>query len=67
MKGNLIDILNITDNEPNPLQMSKPETFRKEIHLTQEVIDKLQEKADKDDRSLKNYMEKVLINDSKKD
>ena len=48
-------------------KMSKPETFRKEIHLTQEVIDKLQEKADKDDRSLKNYMEKVLINDSKKD
>jgi len=33
---------------------------RKEVHLTQEVIDKLQKKADKAQRSLKNYMEWVL-------
>ena len=43
--------------------MSKPETFRKEVHLTQEVIDKLQKKADKAGRSLKNYMEWVLTQD----
>ena len=35
--------------------------FRKETFLSQEVIDNLQEKANKDGRSLKNYMEKVLI------
>lgn len=35
--------------------------IRKEVKLTQESIDKLQAKADKDERSLKNYMEKVLI------
>jgi len=40
--------------------------LRKEAHLTQEVIDKLQEKADKDGRSLKNYMEWVLTENSKK-
>lgn len=34
--------------------------LRKEVHLTQEVIDKLQEKADEDGRSLKNYMEWIL-------
>ena len=39
------------------------ESFRKEVRLTQEVIDKLQEKADKAQRSLKNYMEWVLIQD----
>jgi len=37
---------------------------RKETHLTQAVIDALQIKADTADRSLKNYMEKVLIKDS---
>lgn len=37
--------------------------FRKEVHLTQEVIDKLQKKADKAGRSLKNYMEWVLTQD----
>ena len=41
--------------------MNKPETFRKEVHLTKEVIESLQNKADKDDRSLMNYMQKVLI------
>ena len=61
MKDTLIEILKITDNEPNPLQMSKPKTFRKEVHLTQEVIDDLQAKADKDGRSLMNYMEWLLI------
>ena len=34
---------------------------RKEITLSDEVLSTLQEKADKDGRSLKNYMEKVLI------
>ncbi len=38
--------------------------LRKETRLAQDVIDKLQAKADKADRSLKNYMEKVLIDDS---
>ena len=37
---------------------------RKEVHLIQEVIDKLQAKADKDGRSLKNYMERLLIKES---
>ena len=38
----------------------KTKTFRKEFWLTQDVIDKLQAKADKDGRSLKNYGERVL-------
>ncbi len=33
---------------------------RKEVHLTKKVIGKLQEKADEDGRSLKNYMEWIL-------
>ena len=41
--------------------MNKPETFRKEVHLTKEVIESLQRKADKDGRSLKSYMERILI------
>ena len=47
--------------------MSKPEKLRKEVHLAETVIKALQDKADEDDRSIKNYMEKVLIDDSKKD
>lgn len=41
------------------------EKIRKEIHLTQNVVDALQTQADKDGRSLKNYMEQVLIQHSK--
>lgn len=39
--------------------------LRKEVHLTPEQIKKLQAKADKQSRSLKNYMEFVLISDIK--
>lgn len=39
---------------------------RKEIALPEEVLKKLEVKADKENRSLKNYMEQVLIKDSKK-
>jgi len=40
---------------------------RKEVHLTDRVISMLQAKAGADGgRSLKNYMEKVLINDASK-
>ena len=41
--------------------------IRKEIQLTQEVIDALQIQVDKEDRLLKNYMEQVLIRQSKKE
>lgn len=41
--------------------------IRKEVQLTQEVIDALQVQADKEDRLLKNYMEQVLIRQSKKE
>jgi len=34
--------------------------MRKDINLSEEVIKKLQKLADKDDRKLKPYMEKVL-------
>lgn len=37
-----------------------PDTIRKEVHLMPEVIKQLQEIADKERRSLKNLMEKVL-------
>lgn len=37
-----------------------PDTIRKEVHLLPEVIKDLQEIADKEKRSLKNLMEKVL-------
>lgn len=40
---------------------------RKEVQLTQDVIDALQIQADKEDRLLKNYMEQVLIRQSKKE
>ena len=39
---------------------------RKEVLLTETVINNLQGKADKDGRSLKNYMEKVLIKESER-
>lgn len=45
----------------------KENKVRKEIQLTQEVIDALQIQADKEDRLLKNYMEQVLIKQSKKE
>ena len=38
--------------------------IRKEISLDQEIINRLKEKAQKDGRNLKNYMEKVLIDDA---
>jgi len=37
--------------------------LRKEVHLEPEVVDSLQALADKDGRSLKNYMERLLIKD----
>lgn len=39
---------------------------RKEVLLTETVIYNLQNKADKDGRSLKNYMEKVLTKESER-
>ena len=39
---------------------------RKEVSLPEEVISKLEVKAKKENRNLKNYMEQVLIKDSKK-
>lgn len=44
----------------------KSEKIRKDIHLSQEVIDTMQAAADKESRTLKNYMEKVLIKHSEK-
>lgn len=35
--------------------------IRKEVKLTPQVISKLQEMADKNNQSLKSFMEKVLI------
>lgn len=37
-----------------------PDTIRKEVHLLPDVIKDLQDIADKEKRSLKNLMEKVL-------
>lgn len=37
-------------------------TKRAEIHLLPEVFEQLKKLADKENRSLKNYMETVLIN-----
>jgi predicted transcriptional regulator len=37
-----------------------PDTIRKEVHLMPDVIKGLQDLADKEKRSLKNLMEKVL-------
>jgi len=39
---------------------------RNEVNLSDEVLRVLQELADKDGRSLKNYMEKVLIKHSER-
>lgn len=44
----------------------KSEKIRKDIHLSNEVIEILQIAADKESRTLKNYIEKVLINHSGK-
>lgn len=38
---------------------------RKEVHLTQPVLDALQQQADKEGRTLKNLMEFILIQHSK--
>ena len=38
-----------------------PETKRAEVHLLPEVFDQLKKLADKENRSLKNYMETILI------
>lgn len=46
-----------------------PNTIRKEVHLMPDVIKELQAIADKERRSLKNLLEKVLIdfvNEAKK-
>jgi mRNA-degrading endonuclease RelE of RelBE toxin-antitoxin system len=37
-------------------------TKRAEVHLLPEVFEQLKKLADKENRSLKNYMETVLIN-----
>lgn len=39
--------------------------IRKEVHLTQDIIDLLQAQADKESRSAKNLMEVILINYAK--
>lgn len=39
--------------------------FRREVHLTKEILDMLQELADDDGRSLKNLMETILIRETK--
>ncbi|HYH14819.1 MAG TPA: hypothetical protein VD794_06360 [Flavisolibacter sp.] len=38
-----------------------PETIRKEVHLMPEAIKELQDIADTERRSLKNLMEKILL------
>lgn len=40
--------------------------IRKEVQLTQVVLDQLQLQADRDGRSLKNYMEHILVQQSQK-
>lgn len=44
----------------------KSEKIRKDIHLPNEAIEILQAAADKESRTLKNYMEKVLVKHSEK-
>lgn len=39
---------------------------RREVHLTQDIIDLLQKQAEKENRSLKNLMEDILIKHAKK-
>jgi len=43
------------------LEIEQNKKHRKEVHLTHEVIVQLQRKAMAEFRSLKNYMEQVLI------
>ncbi len=38
--------------------------IRKEVHLPQDIFDLLQAQADKEKRTLKNYMEFILIKQS---
>lgn len=45
-------------------EIEKP--TRKEVYLLSDTIKKLQDKADKEGRSLKNYMEQVLIKQAEK-
>jgi hypothetical protein len=40
--------------------------MRKDVHLDQQVVEKLESAAKKEGRKLKNYMEKVLIKHSEK-
>lgn len=50
-------------------QMPKsPKTIRKEVHLMPAVVKELEALAKKENRSLKNYMENIILNhvDSKK-
>lgn len=49
---------------PNLRKMS--EKIRKDINLSNEVVEILQAAAEKESRTLKNYMEKVLIKHSEK-
>lgn len=42
----------------------KSEKIRKDIHLPEDAIKLLQLAADKESRTLKNYMEKILIKQS---
>ena len=44
-------------------QMNTDNKHRKEVYLTSDQVKKLQAKADSQNRSLKNYMEFVLIKD----
>ena len=46
--------------------MAKEVKIRKEVQLTQEVIEALQKQANQEGRLLKNYIEQVLIHQSKK-
>lgn len=56
--------LNISGNPDRLKEASKDK--RKEVSLNEDVIKKLEGKAKKENRNLKNYMEQVLIKDSKK-
>jgi hypothetical protein len=44
------------------LMPKSPITKRVEAHLLPEVIDELRKLADKENRSLKNYIETLLVN-----
>jgi hypothetical protein len=44
----------------------KSEKIRKDIHLSEEAISILQAAADKESRTLKNYIEKILVKHSDK-